>query len=166
MRGYIDWRLSCKMHLFGHAQWALVKCINHDYVIKWKHFPRHWSFVRGIHRSPVIVTIFPLFPTLILSSCTSYPNGPEAGREAGWGFPLPTAGSGVPGVIVQDTTHMYVHAPFVVYVDLLLIKKLANYATFKFHFYKWNTRNRCWYALATILCNEFENYPHFPGAFN
>ena len=22
-------------------------------VIKWKHFPRYWSFVRGIHRSPV-----------------------------------------------------------------------------------------------------------------
>ena len=26
---------------------------NHDDVIKWKHFPRYWSFVRGIHRSPV-----------------------------------------------------------------------------------------------------------------
>ena len=26
---------------------------NHDDVIKWKHFPRHWPFVRGIHRSPV-----------------------------------------------------------------------------------------------------------------
>ena len=25
----------------------------HDDVIKWKHFPRSWSFVRGIHRSPV-----------------------------------------------------------------------------------------------------------------
>ena len=26
---------------------------HHDDVIKWKHFPRYWSFVRGIHRSPV-----------------------------------------------------------------------------------------------------------------
>ena len=26
---------------------------SHDDVIKWKHFPRHWPFVRGIHRSPV-----------------------------------------------------------------------------------------------------------------
>ena len=26
----------------------------HDDVIKWKHFPRYWSFVRGIHRSPVV----------------------------------------------------------------------------------------------------------------
>ena len=25
----------------------------HDDVIEWKHFPRNWPFVRGIHRSPV-----------------------------------------------------------------------------------------------------------------
>ena len=25
----------------------------HDDVIKWKHFPHNWPFVRGIHRSPV-----------------------------------------------------------------------------------------------------------------
>ena len=25
----------------------------HDGVIKWKHFPRYWPFVRGIHQSPV-----------------------------------------------------------------------------------------------------------------
>ena len=25
----------------------------HDDVIKWKHFPRYWPFLRGIHRSPV-----------------------------------------------------------------------------------------------------------------
>ena len=40
-----------------------VKCISmswhhsetnfHDDIIKWKHFPRYWPFVRGIHRSPV-----------------------------------------------------------------------------------------------------------------
>ena len=24
----------------------------HDDVIKWKHFPRYWPFVRGIHRGP------------------------------------------------------------------------------------------------------------------
>ena len=27
--------------------------ISHYDVIKWKHFPHHWPFVRGIHRSPV-----------------------------------------------------------------------------------------------------------------
>ena len=28
-------------------------CVMNDDVIKWKHFPRYWPFVRGIHRSPV-----------------------------------------------------------------------------------------------------------------
>ena len=27
--------------------------LDYDDVIKWKHFPRYWSFVQGIHRSPV-----------------------------------------------------------------------------------------------------------------
>ena len=29
------------------------KIVKHDDVINWKHFPRYWPFVRGIHRSPV-----------------------------------------------------------------------------------------------------------------
>ena len=29
------------------------RCHLHDDVIKWKHFLRYWTFVRGIHRSPV-----------------------------------------------------------------------------------------------------------------
>ena len=38
--------------------WILASCsqvliCKHDDVIKWKHFPRYWPFVRGIHRSPV-----------------------------------------------------------------------------------------------------------------
>ena len=27
--------------------------LTHDDVIKWRHFPHYWPFVRGIHRSPV-----------------------------------------------------------------------------------------------------------------
>ena len=34
-------------HFIGTA------AIIHDYIIKWKHFPRYWPFVRGIHWSPV-----------------------------------------------------------------------------------------------------------------
>ena len=30
-----------------------VMTVSHDDVIKWKHFPRNWPFVRKIHRSPV-----------------------------------------------------------------------------------------------------------------
>ena len=41
----------------GH-RWILrtmtsVVAGDHDDVIKWKHFPRYWPFVRRIHRSPV-----------------------------------------------------------------------------------------------------------------
>ena len=32
---------------------SLIVWTSHDDVIKWKHFPRYWPFVRGIHRSPV-----------------------------------------------------------------------------------------------------------------
>ena len=35
--------------LFG----SLLFLPNHDDVIKWKHYPRYWPFVRRIHRSPV-----------------------------------------------------------------------------------------------------------------
>ena len=32
---------------------SFQRSIIHDDVIKWKHVPRYWPFVRGIHRSPV-----------------------------------------------------------------------------------------------------------------
>ena len=41
------------------VNWSIISCkkkkchMLHDDVIKWKHFPRCWSFVRGIHRWPV-----------------------------------------------------------------------------------------------------------------
>ena len=36
-------------------RWYIGQTISfkHDDVIKWKHLPRYWPFVRGIHRSPV-----------------------------------------------------------------------------------------------------------------
>ena len=38
-----------------HHDWDYYSIVisDHDDVIKWKHFPRYWSFVRGIHRSPM-----------------------------------------------------------------------------------------------------------------
>ena len=33
--------------------WGILCVSITDDVIKWKHFPRYWPFVRGIHRSPV-----------------------------------------------------------------------------------------------------------------
>ena len=43
------------MIMMIHSKTTMVTVITtmHDDVIKWKHFPRNWPFVRGIHRSPV-----------------------------------------------------------------------------------------------------------------
>ena len=43
--------ILCRGAGVSHA-WANKYAWNDD-VIKWKHFPRNWPFVRGIHRSPV-----------------------------------------------------------------------------------------------------------------
>ena len=38
--------------LLSNVPIPIVFSFCHDDVIKWKHFPRYWPFVRGIHRSP------------------------------------------------------------------------------------------------------------------
>ena len=42
-----NWRKNKSTTLFAD------QIHTHDDVIKWKHFPRYWPFVREIHRSPV-----------------------------------------------------------------------------------------------------------------
>ena len=39
--------------MWGCVEWEIGSNGLHDDVIKWKHFPRYWPFVWGIHRSPV-----------------------------------------------------------------------------------------------------------------
>ena len=39
----------------GHIQFAMPETC-HDDVIKWKHFPRYWPLMRGIHRGQRPVT--------------------------------------------------------------------------------------------------------------
>ena len=58
---------------------------DYDDVIKWKHFPRYWSFVRGIHRSPVNSThkgqwSGALMLSLIYAWIYGWVNNPEAGE--------------------------------------------------------------------------------------
>ena len=73
-----------KYVLSAHKCSRLQTAMNHDDVIKWKHFPRYWPFVRGIHRSPVNsphkgqwrgALIF----TLIWARINSWVNNCEAG---------------------------------------------------------------------------------------
>ena len=35
------------------SPWSSGCLSRYDDIIKWKHFPRYWPFVRGIHRPPV-----------------------------------------------------------------------------------------------------------------
>ena len=56
----------------------------HDDVIKWKHFPRYWPFVRGIHRSLVNSPYKGQWRgALIFSLICAWINGWVNNREAG-----------------------------------------------------------------------------------
>ena len=62
----------------------------HDDVIKWKHFPRYWPFVRGIHRPPVnsrtqrpVTRSFDVFFDL-------HPNKRLSKQWWGWWFETPS----------------------------------------------------------------------------
>ena len=52
---------SCYQSMHVRLSTAMAHCgspdvceeLAHNDVIKWKHFPRNWPFVRGIHRPPV-----------------------------------------------------------------------------------------------------------------
>ena len=56
----------------------------HDDVIKWKHFPRYWPSLRGIHRSPVNSPHQGQWPgDLMFSLICALINGWVNNREAG-----------------------------------------------------------------------------------
>ena len=52
-RSYGWWSASGNLQGSKDIKWYSESLFFHDDVIKWKHFPRYWPFVRGIHRSPV-----------------------------------------------------------------------------------------------------------------
>ena len=58
--------------------------VTHDDVIKWRHFPRYWPFVRGIHRSPVNSHYKSRWRgALMFSLISTWTNGWVKNREAG-----------------------------------------------------------------------------------
>ena len=64
------------------ANICFIDC--HDDVIKWKHFPRYWPFVLGIHRWPVNSTHKgQLRRALMFSLICAWINGWVNNREAG-----------------------------------------------------------------------------------
>ena len=56
----------------------------HDDVLKWKHFPHYWPFVRGIHRSPVNSSYKGRWRgALMFSAICGWTNGSVNNRDAG-----------------------------------------------------------------------------------
>ena len=62
---------------------CMKNCIFHDDVIKWKHFPRYWPFVRGIYRSPANSPQGQWRGALMFSLICAWINGWVNSREAG-----------------------------------------------------------------------------------
>ena len=66
------------------AMVTVVGTLMHDDVIKWKHFPRYWPFVRGIHRSPVNSPHKGQWRGALMFSCIcAWIHGLVTNREAG-----------------------------------------------------------------------------------
>ena len=73
--------LGPQEHIYIYMQ---LKFSIHDDVIKWKHFPRYWPLVRGIHRSPVNSSHKGQWRgALMFSLICARMNGWENNREAG-----------------------------------------------------------------------------------
>ena len=56
----ISWILFMMFSGLSRSRYTVVNTLRsstnvlyNDDVIKWKHFPRYWPFVQGIHRAPV-----------------------------------------------------------------------------------------------------------------
>ena len=53
MRRFVWNKGTCKNHRLGSWSLSPSHWSTNDDVIKWKHFPRYWPFVRWIHRYPM-----------------------------------------------------------------------------------------------------------------
>ena len=89
-----NWRMRCYLrcqeefiewgYLRPHQGHCMRHSLHHDDVIKWKHFPRYWPFVQGIHRSPQkpVTQSFGVFFDLRLNKRLS--------KQSGWWFGTPS----------------------------------------------------------------------------
>ena len=94
---------------------VLLMMVSHDDVINWKHFPRFWPLVRGIHRSPVNPSHKyqwreALMFSLICARINGWVNNGEAGdlrRHRAHYDVIVNNASGLPHSCTQWGSHMY-----------------------------------------------------------
>ena len=79
--------LKFDLNLPGAIELMLV---DHDDVIKWKHFPRYWPFVRGIHRSPVNSPHRGQWRGALVFSLICAFNKWQSKQSLGWWFETPS----------------------------------------------------------------------------
>ena len=74
----------CDLISYPLLKYWLKLFAKHDDAIKWKHLPRNWPFVRGIHHSPVISPHKGQWRgALMFSLMFAWINGCVNNREAG-----------------------------------------------------------------------------------
>ena len=81
------------LHLFvskDSSSAASSSSTSHDDVIKWKHFPRYWPFVWGIHRSPVNSPHKGQWRGALMFSLICALNKRLSKQSWGWWFETPT----------------------------------------------------------------------------
>ena len=64
--------------------------LDHGDVIKWEHFPRYWTFVRGIHHSPVNSTHKGQWRAALMFSLIYALNKRLSKQSRGWWFETPS----------------------------------------------------------------------------
>ena len=76
--------VKLKILNFSGPGWCVIVCsMIHDDVIKWRHFPRHWPFVREFPAQGPVMRSFDVFFDLRLNKRLSK-------QSLGWWFETPT----------------------------------------------------------------------------
>ena len=157
----------------------------HDGVIKWKHFPRYWPFVRGIHRSPVgSPRKGQRRGALMFSLISAWTNRWANNRDAGdlrrhrdhydvtvmnaniilYGY-LTFTGGWIPlkkSPYCVRGSHIIISSNIRLYISTYAVK--INLIGVSFSFSKWNVlwnHQQCCWFLYVETCNFGETNPHY-----
>ena len=112
----------CLVHYYIHP-WLLNPL--HDDVIKWKHFPRYWPFVREIHRSPVNSSHKGQWRGALMFSLICALNKRLSKQSWGWWFQSPSRSLWRHG---DALIHFPSHFKFEIVLPNLVTTSLQNFA--------------------------------------